>query len=51
SILSNAVNSVDSNVNIVKYLLSQNIKFGLNYRRRAQTLKWKLIYSLARGLT
>ena len=51
SILSNAVSSVDSNVDIVKYLLSQTLKYGVNHRRKARTTKWKLIYGLARGLT
>ena len=50
SILSNAVDSVDSNVDVLKLLLTQDLKYGLNHRRRAQTTKWKLIYSLARGL-
>ena len=50
SILSNAVDSVDSNVDILKLLLTQDLKYGLNHRRRAQTTKWKVIYSLARGL-
>ena len=51
SILSNAVDSVDSNVDIVKYLLSQTLKYGINHRRRARTTKWRAIYGLARGLT
>ena len=51
SILSNAVKSVDANADVVKLLLTQDLKYGLNHRRRAETTKWKLIYGLARGLT
>jgi len=50
SVLSNAVNSVDSNVDVVRYLLSNMLKYGVNYRRRTRTMKWKFIYGLARGL-
>ena len=51
SVLSNAVDSVDSNVNVVDYLLNQtNQQYGVNHRRRALRKKWKLIYGLARGL-
>ena len=42
---------MDSNVDILKLLLTRDLKYGLNHRRRAQTTKWKLIYGLARGLT
>jgi len=50
SILSNAVSSVDSNVDVVRYLLSQRLKYGVNHRRQSQTVKWKTIHSIARGL-
>ena len=50
SILSNAVKSVDANADVVKLLLTQDLKYGLNHRRRAETTKWKLIYGVARGL-
>ena len=51
SVLSSSVSAADSDPEVVRYLLSQNITYGINYRRRPQTIKWKLIYSLARGLS
>jgi len=51
SVLISAVDSTDSNIDIVRYLLSQKLKYGVNHRRVAQTTKWKLIYGLARGLS
>ena len=51
SVLSNAVDSVDSNVDVVRYLLLQSLKYGVNHRRKARTMKWKLIYGVARGLS
>ena len=42
---------MDWNVDIVKYLHSQTLEYGINHRRRARTTKWKAIYGLARGLT
>ena len=52
SILSNAVKSVDSNADVVRYLLSfkKLRKYGVNHRRKAQTAKWKIIYTLARSV-
>ena len=50
SILSNAVDSVDSNVDVLKLLLTQDLKYGFNHLRRAQTTKWTLIYGIARWL-
>ena len=50
SILSNACNSEDCNIDVVQYLLSKTLKYGVNHRRCAKTIKWKLIYALARGL-
>jgi len=50
SVLSNAVDSVDSNVDVVRYLLSKRLKYGVNYRRQAQTTKYQFMYGLARGL-
>jgi len=51
AVLSNAVSSVDSNVDVVRYLLGMSLKYGINYRRKAKTTKWKLIYGLARVLS
>jgi len=51
SVLCNAVNSVDSNVDVIRYLLSKGLKFGVNHRRQSQTVKWKAIYGIARGLS
>jgi len=51
SVLSNAVSSTDSNVDVVRYLLSRKLKYGVNHRRVAQTKKWKLIYGIAKGLS
>ena len=51
SLLSNAVASVDSNVDIVRYLLSnETLNYGVNYRRKPVTLKWKVVYTFARVL-
>ncbi|MDC3321555.1 ankyrin repeat domain-containing protein [bacterium] len=51
SVLSNAVDSVDSNIDVVRYLISKRpLKFDVNYRRRAVTPYWKLIYGIARGI-
>jgi len=48
SILCNAVDSVDSNVDVVRYLLTKSLRYGVNHRRKARTAKWKLIYGLSR---
>jgi len=50
SVLSNAVDSTDSNIDVVRYLLTKSLRYGVNHRRKARTVKWKLIYGLARGL-
>jgi ankyrin repeat protein len=51
SVLMNAVANKDSDADVIKYLLSQKLRYGVNYRRKAQTIKWKCIYGLARGLS
>jgi len=50
SVLSGSVSTHDSDVNVVRYLLSQKLAYGVNWRRKSQTTKWKLIYGFARGI-
>ena len=50
SIFENCVSSDDSNVDVLRYLLSKAMKYGVNFKRKAQTRKWKLVYGIARGL-
>jgi ankyrin repeat protein len=48
SILSNALKNVDSNIDVVRYILSKrNLEYGVNYRRSAKTTRWRFIYGIA----
>ena len=45
------MSNIDCNVDVVKYLLSKRLKYGINHRRQARKLKWKSIYKIARLFT
>jgi len=47
SILANAVLYDDSDPDVVRYLLSKCLAYGVNYRRQAQQKKWAIFFWLA----